>query len=153
MNYPLPGFYFAVRFASASKGGNDAAFQDAAGLSVGMEPEVVTEGGVNTHQHRLPTVAKYTDLVLKRGYMSQGSALFDWCESTLQGGLAEPVKTGVLTLQLLNPDTRKKGDDILRQWTFYRAWPVKWSLSDLNSTKNEVLVEYLTFAYRHFQSR
>jgi phage tail-like protein len=36
-------------------------------------------------------------------------------------------------------------------WPVVGAYPVKWSVSDLNATANTFVVETLTLAYRHFR--
>lgn len=153
--YPPSGFYFRVQFADgggdASTNKLDMAFQDASGLTVEMEPETVAEGGLNTYRHRLPVAAKYGDLVLKRGFVTTATPLFTWCRQTIQGGLAKPVQPRNLTLQLLDAGTDSGGTArVMRQWSFYGAWPTKWSLSEFAAQKNEVLVETLQFAFRTF---
>lgn len=157
--YPPPGFYFRVQTADSggkiSAGGAklDMSFQDASGISVEIEPETVAEGGLNTYRHRLPTAAKYGDLVLKRGYVTPSLPLFQWCQKTIQGGLAQPIVPKVLALQLLAPGaTADATPTIVRQWSFYGAWPTKWSLSEFGSMKNDILIETLQFAYRYFSS-
>ncbi|MBI2512823.1 MAG: phage tail protein [Opitutae bacterium] len=154
--YPPSGFYFRVQFADSGGAATstakiDLAFQDASGLTVEMEPETVAEGGLNTYRHRLPVAAKYADLVLKRGFVITASPLFQWCQQTLQDGLAKPIQVRNLALQLLGPSPSDEGTaKILRQWCFYGAWPTKWSLSEFDARKNEVLVETLQFAFRYF---
>ncbi len=151
--YPPPGFYFRVQTAGSGGAKLDMAFQDASGLSVEIEPETVAEGGLNTYRHRLPTTPKYGDLVLKRGYVSQSLPLFQWCQKTIQGGFAQPIQPKVLSLQLLAPGASDTAPPaIVRQWSFYGAWPTKWSLSEFGAMKNEILIESLQFAYRYFQS-
>lgn len=152
--YPPSGFYFRVQFAGGGDPGAtrlDMAFQDASGLTVDMEPETVAEGGLNTYRHRLPVAAKYGDLVLKRGFVTSTAPLFTWCQQTLQAGLAKQIQPRNLTLQLLSPATQAGGNaQITQQWSFYGAWPTKWSLSEFNAQKNEVLLETLQFAFRYF---
>ncbi|MBL9129087.1 MAG: phage tail protein, partial [Verrucomicrobiales bacterium] len=36
----------------------------------------------------------------------------------------------------------------LATWQFANAWPVKWTLGNLNATDNSVLVETLELAYQ-----
>jgi phage tail-like protein len=156
--YPPSGFYFRVQTVGSTgqavAGGAklDMAFQDASGISVEIEPETVAEGGLNTYRHRLPTAAKYGDLVLKRGFVTTSLPLFQWCQKTIQGGLSAPIVPKVLALQLLAPSADQSSPTILRQWSFYGAWPTKWNVSEFGSNKNDVVIETLQFAYRYFQS-
>ena len=39
----------------------------------------------------------------------------------------------------------------LSSWVFTRAWPVKWAVSDLKATGNEVVIETLELAYASFR--
>jgi phage tail-like protein len=41
----------------------------------------------------------------------------------------------------------------LRTWTLYAAWPTKWAISELESQRNDVVIETLEFAYDHFTVR
>jgi phage tail-like protein len=156
--YPPSGFYFRVQTVDASgqaiAGGAklDMAFQDASGLSVEMEPETLAEGGLNTYKHRLPVTPKYSDLVLKRGFVTQSLPLYQWCKATIQAGFSKPIQPKTLAVQLLAPGTGTSDPTILRQWTFFGAWPSKWNVSDFSSMKNEVVVETLQFVYRYFTS-
>lgn len=156
--YPPSGFYFSLQTVDESgkalPGGAklDMAFQDASGIAVDMEPETQAEGGLNTYKHRLPVVPKYTDLVLKRGFVVQSLPLFQWCKATIQGGFAKPIQPKTLALQLLAPGEGGAGPTILRQWNFFGAWPTKWNLSDFGSNKNEPVIETLQFTYRYFTS-
>ena len=155
-NYPPPGFYFRVQTVNtageAIAGGAklDMAFQDASGLSVEIEPETVTEGGLNTYKHRLPNPPKYTDLVLKRGFVKKALPLYQWCQATIQGGFSKPIQTKTLALQLLAPGVGSSDPSIVRQWTFYGAWPTKWAVSDFASNRDEIVIETLQFTYRYF---
>jgi phage tail-like protein len=162
--YPPSGFYFRLQLGGGTDP-EDSAFQEASGLSVEIEAETVAEGGVNSFRHRLPTQAKYEDLVLKRGYVTKDHPLFVWCRETLRNEFAKPIVPKTLSLQLLAPrihiaelhaadrryvEKHSDGPEILQQWNFVGAWPRKWSVSDLATQKNDVLIETLQFAYRYF---
>lgn len=149
--YPPASFYFRVQFAGLPLALSSASFQDASGLSVTMEPETYAEGGINTYRHRLPTAAKHEELVLKRGYVVDTDPFIAWCAACLEGGLEHPIAPQTLTVQLLSPESsRFSAITILRQWSFRNVWPTKWALSEFSSTKNEVLIETVHFAYSSF---
>ena len=156
--YPPSGFFFRLQTVDSSgqaiAGGAklDMAFEDASGLSVEMEAETVAEGGLNTYRHRLPVQPKYGDLVMKRGFVTQSLPLYQWCKATIQGGLSKPIQPKTLAVQLLSPTSGDADPTILRQWTFFGAWPSKWNVSDFGSNKNDVVIETLQFAYRYFTS-
>lgn len=143
--YPPTGFYFQLQFAGV-KTTMDNAFQEVSGLSVEWDVEEVREGGQNLYKHKFPKVAQYSNLVLKRGFVSSNSALATWVATTFAEGLAKPIQPRDVQLSLLN------GKDVaLAVWSFQEAWPVKWSMSSFNSQENALAIETLEFAYAFFQ--
>lgn len=137
--YPV-GFYFKLSF-----NGEDAAFQEVSGISKEVSMEEVVCGGENRFKYRLPTVANSQNLVLKRALIPEGSPLIAWCSATLDEGYANPIVTKDVSVQLLNA----KGQTC-SMWTFRNAYPVKYSVSDLRSQENEIVVETIELAYTTF---
>ncbi len=39
----------------------------------------------------------------------------------------------------------------LASWLFQQAYPVKWSVSDLDATSNSVVIERMELVYQHMQ--
>jgi phage tail-like protein len=144
--YPPPGFAFAVGVVPGSSGAQqtaiDAAFQEVSGLDPKVAVEEVTEGGLNAYIHQLPGVTKHSNLVLKRGYVTQASALATWAGQTVGSTLGTPIATQVITISLLGPDSAPA-----MTWRLENAWPVKWEVSGFNATRNDVLTETLEIAY------
>ena len=132
-------FHFKVDFGL---GDQEARFQEVTGLSAEVTTEEFREGGLNEHAHRLPTGAKYANLVLKRGYVND-SALTDWIRKAVENFIFEPRDVGVT---LLN-----EKHEPLARWDFQRAYPVKWSLSDLKAQENALAVESMELVYRSFR--
>ncbi|QMV15971.1 phage tail protein [Vibrio spartinae] len=137
-------FYFRVSVPGTSS--SDAAFQEVSGLSKELGTEDVVCGGENRFKYRLPTVATFQNLVLKRGITSAESSLIDWVKDTLDNGLATAIQTKDIKVQLLN-----ENGDVSMSWSFVCAYPVKWSASDLKSQEGEVFIETLEFAYQYFE--
>lgn len=143
--YPPVSFYFQLSFSGIS-GNIDASFKEASGISVEMGIDEIAEGGINGYKHRVPTTAKFPNLVLKRGLVAKNSAVIKWCSDTLNGGLEETIETKNIVVHLLNEEGSP-----LKSWSFVNAWPVKWSVSDFNSMNNEIAIETLEFAYSYFK--
>lgn len=141
----LTGFYFNLAIAG-QKSDTDAAFQEVSGLNKEINLEEVACGGENRFKYRLPTTSTYQNLVLKRGVTLDSSPLLKWCSDTLDNGLAKPIVTHNVIVNLLN----EKGQSC-RSWTFVNAYPVKWSASELNSEKNAVFIETIELAYLYFE--
>jgi phage tail-like protein len=140
--YPPLSFYFKVEFPSISKNTNDSSFQSISGLSVEFDVDSVKEGGENSFEHKLPIRTKSTDLVLKRGLLTN-SEVIQWCRDAFENMIFQP--TDVL-VKLLN----EKGEP-LRTWNVVHAWPRKWTISDFSSTDNAVVVETLELSYHYFK--
>lgn len=147
-DYPATGYYYAVRLASAPVGDADAAFKEVSGLGMEMSVEEVAEGGENRFKHRLPTGAKYQNLELKRGFLVTSSPFFQWCSQTLQGNFVQPITLNMIDVVLLD-----KNGDPLKTWNVMNAWPVKWSVSELNAMDGQVVIETLELSYQYFNVR
>jgi phage tail-like protein len=138
-SYPV-GFYFQLSFK-----GEDAAFKEVSGISKELSMEEVVCGGENRFKYRLPTITTSQNLVLKRALIPEGSQLIDWCASTLDGGLANAITTHDVSVSLFNSD-----GSVSVMWTFHNAYPVKYSVSDLKSQENEIVIESIELAYTYF---
>ena len=142
---PPVGFHFLVVFFIAGIIPNplDIRFQKVSGLSAEIETEDVREGGENVFVHRLPKHVTYGNLSLERG-MVVGSPLnveFNVAMSTMRF-----APSNVLVM-LLNDKTIP-----IAGWLFKRAYPVKWSVSDLDANDNSVVIDTMELAYTRFQS-
>ncbi len=138
--YPV-SFYFKLSFK-----GVDAAFQEVSGISKEMAVEEVVCGGENRFKYRLPTTTTGQNLVLKRAIIPEGSELIDWCASTIDEGLANPIVPHDVSVSLLDEDGQ-----VLVTWTFHSAYPIKYSVSDLKSNENGLALETLELAYTYFE--
>lgn len=144
VGYPPVGFHFSLGFSGVSSTA-DAAFQEVAGLSVERETETIGEGGQNAFKYAVPTVAKYANLVLKRGLLTEDADLVTWVQNTRGSALSAPIVPKRVFLQLLSDQGQP-----LAAWTFQNAWPVKWRLSDFNAQDGTVAIETLELAYAGF---
>ena len=140
--YPPLGFHFRVEFDLPGISDNDFRFREVEGLSSELEVETVTEGGENRFAHKLPGIAKYPDLILKRGLLTS-SAVRDWVEDALQNLNIEPTTVWVT---LLNEE-----HEPLKTFTVENAWPKKWDVSAFNAESSDIVVESLELAYSYFK--
>jgi phage tail-like protein len=74
-----------------------------------------------------------------------GSSLIAWCAQCIDGGLAKPIQTQDVMVNLLGADGM-----VVKNWMFYKAYPVKYSVSNLNSQANEIVIETIELAYTYF---
>lgn len=138
--YPPWSFYYKVEF-SISKDANDARFQTVSGLSVEYDYESFKEGGENRFEHKLPVRTKYSDMVLKRGMLTDSSVI-KWCLDAFRDRAFRPADISVI---LMNEQ-----GSALRTWNIAHAVPKKWQVSDLNANENSVVIETLELTYRYF---
>jgi len=139
---PPVGFHFRVEFQLTDTQDGDARFQEVAGLGAELGVEEVVEGGENRFSHRLPTRARYANLILKRG-LFKDSRLIDWCRKGIENFDFEPTTVNVT---LLN----EKHEPLSETYSFLKAWPVKWSVSDFKAQENSLVIETLELAYTYF---
>jgi phage tail-like protein len=141
--YDIPRVYhFEVAFGVAGVNGNDIRFQEVSGLSAEMNIEEVQEGGENRFTHRLPARAKYSNLVLKRGMLTD-SGLIKWFTDAIENFEFTPA---TVMVKLLDQDHQP-----IATWNFQQAWPVKWIISDLKAMENAIVVETIELAYQYFR--
>jgi len=137
--YPV-SFYFELSFV-----GEDAAFQEVSGISKELSVEEIVCGGENRFKYRLPTTATSQNLVLKRAVVPEGSQLVYWCASCIDQGLAVSIQPHDVMLSLLDSN-----GNVCMQWTFYNAYPIKYSVSDLKSQESGIAIESIELAYTYF---
>ena len=144
MSDPILGMRFAVLFLAGGAIPNplDIRFQKVSGLSVEVETESLREGGQNTYTQKLPTGIRQGNLILERG-MVVGSPLNIEFNASLS--LFKFLPSNVL-VTLLAEDKSP-----LAAWLFMKAWPVKWSTSDLNATEPSLVIDTMELAYTRMQ--
>jgi phage tail-like protein len=141
---PPLGYRFLVVFLIGGVVPNpfDVLFQKVSGLESSIDLETVAEGGQNLYAQRLPKQVQYGNLRLERGVMV-GSPLvieFNVAMSRFQFSPSNVLVT------LLND-----AGIPLAGWLFMKAYPVRWSVSDLDATANQVAIEQLELAYQQMQ--
>ena len=115
-------------------------FSEASGLSLEIQTEDITEGGGNDYVIRLPKPPKARNLVLKRALSATPPDIVEWARKAVEEFVFEPR---TLVLSIINYEGKP-----VKTWNFQKAYPVKLSLSDLSSTKNEIVIETLEIAYK-----
>jgi phage tail-like protein len=143
-NPPL-GFRFGVLFFALGIKPNplDILFQKVSGLGASVETYPLEEGGQNSYSQFRPKKIQHENLVLERG-MVVGSPLvieFNMAMSQFK------FKPSNILVTLLD-HTRIP----IASWLCMKAYPVKWSVSDLDATANSVVIEHLELTYQHMQT-
>ncbi len=122
-------------------------FLEASGLEVEVDVFEVTEGGQNFYKHKFPGRFTFPNLTLKRG-MTADNGFVAWIDKSSAGAFeAAGMKLKRTTVALVL--TSAKGDP-LRTWTFYDAFPVRWSGPSFSADSDDYLVEELEIAHHGF---
>ncbi len=128
------------------------AFSEVQGLGSELEIETYQEGGRNVSPHRFAKVAKFDNLILKRGVSLNGD-LWEWQNQVLRG--SEPIirKGGMIILfdrnGPFNTGLGLPGVDRLPvcAWTFTGGLPARMRGPDLNAKSNEIAIESLEISH------
>ncbi|MCG8421905.1 MAG: phage tail protein [Proteobacteria bacterium] len=120
----------------------DIRFQKVSGISAEIGTTDVQEGGQNLYTHKLPTRVGYNNLILERG-MVVGSLLD--IEFNAAMSLFEFSPSNVMVTLL------SENKIPLAAWLFLKAYPVKWSTSDLNADEASVVIDTMELAYTRMQ--
>ena len=138
------GFRFGVFFFSGGVVPNplDIRFQKVSGLSGEVSTQSLTEGGQNLYTQKLPSRIDYGNLILERG-MVIGSLLNMEFNTTLS--LFKFAPSNVM-VTLFGEDKTP-----LAAWLFIKAFPVKWSTSDLDAQEKGLVIDTMELAYSRMQ--
>jgi phage tail-like protein len=139
-----PGFRFLVTFLAGGVVPNplDIRFKKVSGLGATVKTKSITEGGQNLYSQKLPEGVEYDNLVLERG-MIVGSPLN--LEFNAAMSLFKFSPSNVMVALLSEDKVPVAG------WTFFKAYPVRWSTSDLDADQKEIVIDTLELAYSRMQ--
>jgi len=138
-------FRFGVLFFAGGVIPNplDTLFQKVSGLGMSVDTENIEQGGENLYTQLVPKRIQHENLVLERGLVVASPLV---AEFNVAMSLFKFSPSNVLVTLLDN--TRIP----IASWLFMKAYPVKWSVSDLDATTNEVAIEHLELAYQRVQT-
>ncbi len=141
---PPLGFRFAVVFFAGGLVPNplDIMFQKVSGLGSSIETTTVEEGGQNLYSQLLPTKVQHDNLVLERGLVV-GSPLVIEFNRAMSSFKFTPSNVLVTLLHETSIP--------VSSWLFMKAYPLKWSVSDLDATANSVVIETMELTYQRMQ--
>ena len=142
---PLMDFRFGVFFLGGAVGiahPLDFRFQEVSGLEANVESTSVDSLGQGDSYRKLPGKTTFKNLVLKRG-MPTFSSLRQEVQSSLTSSrhIARNILVSILDENALP----------LNSWLFTEAYPVHWSLSTLNASSGQVIVETMELTFSNFR--
>jgi phage tail-like protein len=142
-NPPLR-FRFSVLFFAGGVVPNplDILFQKVSGLASSVDTYSLEEGGQNLYQQRFPKQIQHDNLVLERGLVV-GSPLVIEFNAAMSLFKFSPSNVLISLIDSTNIP--------ISSWLFMNAYPVRWSVSDLDANANEVVIETMELTYQRMQ--
>jgi len=137
---PLRNFRFTVECDGLVAAG----FSDVSGYDMSVDVIEYRSGSEEITPRKLPGLRKHGNITLKRGEISDPE-MYAWINTYAGEGKAEVVRKNI-KISILN----EKGESSA-EWQVLKAWPIKYSISDLKGTGNEVLVETLEIAHEEMK--
>lgn len=134
MAYPLPAFHFSVQW-----GGEEFAFSECTGLNKEIQVIEYRDGLMKEYSSvKMPGLAKYGNITLKRGVLAGDNSFFDWVKTIKMN---KPERRDVI-ISLLNEE-----HEPVMTWKVVNAWPTKITSPDLKASGNEAAIETLELAH------
>jgi phage tail-like protein len=96
----------------------------------------------NVVRTKVPGNVKSNNLVLKRG-MTQSMTLWNWFKAVQEGKWSEQRRNGSLSIY-------DQAGNIQARFEFFGAWPISYTLADVNASSNEVEIEEVEIAFEEF---
>jgi len=140
--HPYGNQHFLVDLGAGSAG-PEAAFCEVVipGISIDVV-EYRTGSSKESGVQKLPGLARYPDVILRRGIIGSLD-LYNWINE-IRNGSSNAVRT--VTIQLLAEDRVP-----VVTWKLVRAWPAKYSGPTLDAKGTDVAMEELTLSYERLE--
>ncbi len=137
--------FVTTRFHVEIKGVTEGLFTECSGLSVETEVMEYAEGGLNDHVHKLPVRTRFSNIILRRGWV-ESDELWKWYKNIVAG----TIEFRPVSVIMYKYKGENAGQEVAR-WNLQDAYPVKWSGPNFSSTSNEIAVETLELAHAGWQ--
>ena len=136
--YPTPSFNFRVEFDIDGITYSSSSFQEVSGLTAERDIIAYREGGENRFEHKLPGGARFSNLALKKGFISD-QKIFEWLTDN---NLGKPTKMHDFKILLLDENSKPAA-----VWMINKAFPIAIETAGFEEDKKRIAVEKLEFAF------
>ena len=136
--------YFGFRFRIVIQGIIEGGFSEFSGLQATTQVEDFIEGGVNTYVHKFPKETTFENLVLKKG-LADSNTLWQWHRDVIINNFQRRDVQIFLLKDRSGPNIAPA-----RQWSFRKAYPVKWTGPEFKADSNTVAFETLELAHHGY---
>jgi phage tail-like protein len=130
---PFAQYNFLVEIDGVTRAG----FTEVGGLTTEQDVIEYREGSDPATVKKLPGLAKYPNITLKRGFTTD-KELWLWRKTTIDG-VTERRGGSVVLLDEARAEALR--------WNFVEAWVCKWEGPGLNSTTNEAAIESMELCH------
>lgn len=131
---PFVNFNFLVESGNILTAG----FSEVTGMNAEIQAAEYRQGNyIQNNTHKLPGLAKYGNVTLKRG-VSIDKDFFDWFMSGVNGD----IQRINLSILLLDEQRQEKV-----RYNLSNAWPVKFVGPDLKAADNAIAIQSLEIAH------
>ena len=145
-------FYVELKFSDSKP---DAYFMECKGIQYSQDVIEVCEvtpqkwGGKGAKfgrvvRTKIPGNSRIANITLKRGLMDNSLAMWEWMTNVQNSWSEQRLDSGKLVIYTQDG---KPG----ATFTFTNAWPVRYSISDINVGGGELAIEELEIAVEEFQ--
>jgi phage tail-like protein len=133
--------FLQLNFVVEVEGLAVAGFTEVSGVNTETDIVEYREGSDLARMRKLPALAKFGNITLKRGY-TRSRELWEWRKSTLDGATERHNGAVILLDESRNP--------VLR-WEFFEGWISKYEGPALNASTNEAAIESIEIAVESVQ--
>ncbi len=136
---PYPGFNFLVHIEALDLDPKtpQGAFREVSGLGVEIDEIEYRVGTERGSLRKLPGLAKYSNVTLKRGVIGDLS-VWRWVKQTAEGQVQRSTVRIILLEEERNP---------VLEFRLRNAWPTRFEGPTLDATANQVAVEVLELCH------
>ena len=138
----LTTFHFFILGEEERDGLTLGIFTEISGLDVQIKTDDFFEGGVNDHQHHLPSRTVVSDVTLRNGVVIDNK-LLDWFNDVLQG-----VPSGKFPRKNVSVVMVDQRNVARLRLDFIEALPIKWTGPTLRSGDNSPALQTLVLTHR-----
>ena len=110
------------------------------GLAVEYEVFEYQEGGDNETVRKLVGPTKASNVVLTKGFVSD-PGLFKWRDEIAASGNKKIARRNG-SIVVIAPD----GKTEIGRWNFQKAWPIRWEMTEFDSSTGQAACEILELA-------
>lgn len=139
---PLRNFKFKVEIVGLGAMG----FSKATGLNASVEVIEYREGMDKLTARKFPGQVSYENVTLERG-MTVDSDLVDWINAVYNPDLAPDAVNGGTVYRNVTISVMQKNGVTARQFILTNAFVAKRTITDLDASANEILIESLELAH------